>query len=392
MQQVVLFDQAETHTNLFPLTLTRSTAECIVGIDTIKEKWESVFPTTVYIKTVDYLQPLYSLPNQNSGTLYIAANTMPDQALVTRLKQLKEGEGLRQNGRILCYANSTPNEENVRFIEYSDPISQIQYPWDIFTMNGRLIAQDFDRITKGRPSQKIHETNTILGDPNKIFIEEGAVVRASILNAEAGCIYVGKNAEIMEGCIIRGPFALGAHGVTKLATKVYGPTTVGPYSKIGGEVNNSVLFSYSNKGHDGFLGNSVIGAWCNLGADTNNSNLKNNYGLVKSYNYREKKEIDTGLQFCGLIMGDHSKTGINTMFNTGTVCGVSANVFGGGFPPKHIPSFSWGGAEKMEAFQIEKALEVANRMMERRGKQISPQEENILRTIASMVKNAQSAL
>lgn len=384
MQQVVLFDQTETHTNLFPLTLTRSAADCIVGIDTIKEKWQRVFAKTVSIKTIDYLQPLYALPNCEGEVLYIASNTLPDYALMDKLRQLTEGQGLSKNGKIIGFVSSSPKGENLQWIEYHEPMHQIQYPWDIFRLNGLMIEQDFDQITRDRQSQKIHETNTILGDPSKIFIEEGAVVRASILNVESGCIYVGKGAEIMEGCVIRGPFALGTHAVTKLATKVYGPTTVGPYSKIGGEVNNSVLFSYSNKGHDGFLGNSVIGEWCNLGADTNNSNLKNNYGMVKAYNYREKKEIDTGLQFCGLIMGDHSKCGINTMLNTGTVCGVSANVFGGGFPPKYIPSFSWGGAEKMESFQLEKALEVANRMMERRGKQISPEEETILRTIAEM--------
>lgn len=384
MQQVVLFDQPEIHTNLFPLTLTRSAALCIVGIDTIKEKWERVFNGAVFIKTAEYLQPLYQLPVSNLPTLYIAANILPNKSLVAQLKQLKEGQGLAHNGKTIGYVRSSANAENLDLIDFHEPVNQIQYPWDIFKINGIAIEQDFEQITQGRQSQKIHETNTVLGDPSKIFIEEGAVVRASILNAEGGSIYIGKEAEIMEGCVIRGPFALGTHAVTKLATKVYGPTTVGPYSKIGGEVNNSVLFSYSNKGHDGFLGNSVLGEWCNLGADTNNSNLKNNYGMVKSYNYREKKEINTGLQFCGLIMGDHSKSGINTMFNTGTVCGVSSNIFGGGFPPKYIPSFSWGGAEKMEPFQFDKAIDVANRMMERRGKQISPEEKTILRTIAEM--------
>ena len=266
----------------------------------------------------------------------------------------------------------------------------IDHVWDIFSKNGDAIKQDFDLITKNKTSLHLSKSNTVIGDPKLIFLEEGAIVEASILNTTAGPIYIGKDAEVMEGSMVRGPFALGEHSALKLGTKIYGPTTVGPHSKIGGEVNNSVIFGYSNKGHDGFLGNSVIGEWCNLGADTNNSNLKNNYSSVKLYNYSKKAMLDSGLQFCGLIMGDHSKCGINTMFNTGTVVGVGANIFGGGFPPTHIPSYSWGGADGMMEYQFEKMIETADRVFQRRNLFISELDISILRTIFTETKGDRS--
>jgi UDP-N-acetylglucosamine diphosphorylase/glucosamine-1-phosphate N-acetyltransferase len=259
--------------------------------------------------------------------------------------------------------------------------TSVENVWDIFSKNGDAIKADFDLITRGRTSQPLSTSNTVIGDAKQIFLEEGAIVEASILNTNAGPIYIAKDSEIMEGSVVRGPFSLGEHAALKLSTKIYGPTTVGPHSKVGGEVNNSVIFAYSNKGHDGFLGNSVIGEWCNLGADTNNSNLKNNYGNVKLYNYAQDKMIDTGLQFCGLIMGDHSKCGINTMFNTGTVVGVGANIFGGGFPPTHIPSFSWGGADGMEEYKFDKMIETANRVYARRNLTVDAVEKDILEKV-----------
>ncbi|MDX5320207.1 MAG: glucose-1-phosphate thymidylyltransferase, partial [Bacteroidota bacterium] len=241
----------------------------------------------------------------------------------------------------------------------------IQYPWDIFSKNAEALEQDFDLITAGRKSQTLSKTNTLLGD--RIFAEEGAYAECAILNSTTGAIYLGNDSEVMEGSVVRGGLALCEHASLKLSTKIYGATTVGPHSKVGGEVNNSVIIGYSNKGHDGFLGNSVLGEWCNLGADTNNSNLKNNYAEVKLWSYARNGFARTGLQFCGLIMGDHSKSGINTMFNTGTVVGVSANIFGSGFPRNFIPSFSWGGAQGFETFTLKKADEVAEKMMARRG-------------------------
>jgi UDP-N-acetylglucosamine diphosphorylase/glucosamine-1-phosphate N-acetyltransferase len=261
-------------------------------------------------------------------------------------------------------------------VEHPYPIIKISYPWDIFSNNEKAIASDFELITKGRTSANLSNTNRYIG--NNIFIEEGAKVEFSILNATTGPIYIGKDAEIMEGAIVRGPLALCEHAALKMGAKIYGATTIGPHSKMGGEISNSVIFGYSNKAHDGFLGNSVLGEWCNLGADTNNSNLKNNYALVKVWNYPQERFINTNLQFCGLIMGDHSKSGINTMFNTGTVVGVSANIFGDGFPRNFIPSFSWGGAQGFTVFTINKAFEVASQVMKRRNIDFSDDDKAIL--------------
>jgi UDP-N-acetylglucosamine diphosphorylase/glucosamine-1-phosphate N-acetyltransferase len=255
----------------------------------------------------------------------------------------------------------------------------IQFPWDLFLLNDQEIRADFELLTKGKTSQKLNDNNKIIGD--NFFIEEGAKVNCAILNTESGPIYIGKNAEIMEGAMIRGPFALGENSQVKMGAKIYGATTFGPGCKVGGEITNSIFFANSNKAHDGYLGNSVIGEWCNLGADTNSSNLKNNYSQVEIYNYTEKKSIDTGQQFLGLIMGDHSKVGINTMFNTGTVVGVSANIVGAGFPSKHIPSFSWSISEKLRGYDIEKALETIKIVYARRNKTLSEREERILRYI-----------
>jgi UDP-N-acetylglucosamine diphosphorylase/glucosamine-1-phosphate N-acetyltransferase len=254
---------------------------------------------------------------------------------------------------------------------------EVLHPWDIFRLNGLAIESDFDLITKGRKSQPISNTNKVL-NAERVFVEEGAVVECAVLNAQTGPIYIGVNAEVMEGSLIRGPFALCEGATLKLGAKIYGPTTIGPYSKAGGEINNSVIFGNSNKAHDGFLGNSVIGEWCNLGADSNTSNLKNNYTNVKLWNYIKQGFVDTGLQFCGLIMGDHSKCGINTMFNTGTVVGVSANIFGDGFPRNFIPSFSWGGAQGFTLYKTEKAFETAQKVLARRGQELNKVEVDIL--------------
>ena len=243
--------------------------------------------------------------------------------------------------------------------------TQIRHLWDVFSENGTELESDYKLFTQGRTSQTPNDTNTIIA-PENVFIEEGAIVNAAIINASSGPVYIGANAQVMEGSIIRGPFALCQYSQTKLGAKIYGPTTIGPYSKVGGELNNVVIFGYSNKGHDGFLGNSVLGEWCNIGADSNNSNLKNNYAQVRLWNYTAERFTSTGLQFCGLIMGDHSKCAINTMFNTGTVVGVSANIFGAGFPRNFIPSFSWGGPQGQSTFQISKAIETTKKVMERR--------------------------
>jgi len=302
---------------------------------------------------------------------------------------LKEGQQLAQGDVVLAVRTKTADisetELRVDAIQFNGVLNIVRHPWDIFTMNGLEIASDLEQIMEMHTSKRLSNTNRVIGK-GKIFLEEGAKVEACILNTTDGPIYIGKNAEVMEGSIIRGPFALCEHAQVKMGAKIYGPTTVGPHSKVGGEVNNSVIIGYSNKGHDGFLGNSVLGEWCNLGADTNNSNLKNNYDEVRVWSYASKGFAKTGLQFCGLIMGDHSKSGINTMFNTGTVVGVSANVFGGGFPRTFIPSFSWGGASGFIEYRIEKSLEAAARMMERRGIPLDEVEEAILRHVFDLTK------
>ncbi|MCD6017058.1 MAG: hypothetical protein K0S53_179 [Bacteroidetes bacterium] len=372
-----------TWQNLLPLTFTKPVSEIRIGILTITEKWEKCLDTKMSFQTQEYLNKKYS-PSANGDTIFINGSVCPDSGLIEQVKNLSKGTGIKQGEKLIAFRTDNVlniTEAKAASKESDITILDIKNAWDIFSKNGEAIKRDFELLTKNRTSLPLSNSNTVIGDAKDIFLEDGAVVEAAILNTKSGPIYIGKDAEIMEGSVVRGPFALCEHSALKLSTKVYGPTTIGPHSKVGGEVNNSVIFGYSNKAHDGFLGNSVIGEWCNLGADTNNSNLKNNYGNVKLFSYVQDKMIDTGLQFCGLIMGDHSKCGINTMFNTGTVVGVGANIFGGGFPPTHIPGFSWGGAEGMEEYKFEKMVETANRVYARRSLSMSSDEKQILETI-----------
>lgn len=379
----ILFDDNRWQ-DLRPLTLTRPVADIRIGILTIKEKWEKYLGTQCSFKTQKYLESKFKITLADDNIL-INGGILPTPELVERIKALQPNEALCKNGTLIAIRVSGGyaavfDEESLDTVvnnEYNGDYLEILFPWDIFTYNGPAIIADFALITAGRASQPLGDTNRALC-PENIFIEEGAVVQFAILNASTGPIYIGKDAEIMENSVVRGPFALCEHAGLKLATKIYGPTTVGPHSRVGGEVNNSVIQAYSNKGHDGFLGNSVIGEWCNLGADTNNSNLKNNYGKVKMWSYTKRHMVDTGLQFCGLIMGDHSKCAINTSFNTGTVVGVCANIFGAGFPRNFIPSFSWGGANGLTTFILPKAYEVAERVMSRRNMILSNDDRIIL--------------
>jgi UDP-N-acetylglucosamine diphosphorylase/glucosamine-1-phosphate N-acetyltransferase len=276
-----------------------------------------------------------------------------------------------------AFLNDNASLAEHKVVAFTGTMQHISKCPDIFSMNGSELEKDFAAITKGRKSAPISATNTVMA-PEKVFLEEGAIVECAVLNGSSGPIYIAKDAEIMEGSLVRGPFSLGEHSQLKLGAKIYGPTTIGPHCKVGGEVNNCVIFGYSNKAHDGFIGNSVIGEWCNLGADTNTSNLKNNYAEVKLWNYPAEKYLKTGMQFCGTIMGDHSKCGINTMFNTGTVIGVSANIFGAGYPRNFIPDFSWGGAQGFETFSIAKSFEVAKIVFSRRGLVFDEIEQDIL--------------
>jgi UDP-N-acetylglucosamine diphosphorylase/glucosamine-1-phosphate N-acetyltransferase len=386
---IVLFDGAG-HKNLQPLTFTRPVAHLRVGILTIEEKWNIYLSQEVGVRTKDYLNEKFEGQN-GEVDLGINAGLLPTQDLAETILALKKEQILMKNGEVLAINPLPSSDANMQkilkgslLLEYDEEIEIVRRPWDIFKLNGEELAKDFAVLTNERESQPLHESNTLIGEEEDVFIEEGAEVFAAILNSTEGPIYIGKDAVIMEGVMIRGGLALCDHATIKMGAKIYGPTTIGPHSKVGGEVGNSVIIGYSNKGHDGYLGNSVIGEWCILGADTNTSNLKNNYSEVRVWSYNEQEAIASGQQFCGLIMGDHSKSSINTMFNTGTVVGVCANVFDGGFPPKHVPSFSWGGKDSIEKFKLEKAYEVAERVMSRRSIDFTEADKEILKVISEM--------
>lgn len=376
MMNYVLYDDAGW-SDLLPLTYTRPACEMRVGILTIKEKWQLRLKKEISYDSIPYLSAKYpSGGDPKHPFMNLNGRVCPDDLLITEIKKLKSGQALYIGETMAAYF-----EKNDEKVISKSKATVLNHPWDIFRNNGVELANDFDLITKGKKSQPLSKTNKVIGK-HPVFLEAGASVECATFNTTNGPVYIGKDAVVMEGCLIRGGFALCEHSELKMGAKVYGPSTIGSHCKVGGEVNNSVIFGYSNKAHDGFLGNSVVGEWCNLGADTNNSNLKNNYGEVKAYNYTQHKMIGTGLQFCGLIMGDHSKTGINTMLNTGTVVGVNANIFGGGFPPTYIPSFAWGGNEEPGVYAFDKAMEVAQRVMERRNIPLTDIDKKILRTIA----------
>lgn len=381
----ILFDDNRKH--LLPLTFTRPVSEIRLGILTISEKWQKVLSSSISYSTEEYLSAKFPLTISDDN-IWINGSVCPDQSLVHAIHSLEINQTLKKGDSLLAYrSNDSTIPENT--IDYSKDIVQLSRLWQIFQSNDDCIHSDFELLTRGRQSQAISSTNK-LTHPENIFIEQGAKVEHAVLNASTGPIYIGKEAEIMEGSLIRGPLAMCDHSVLKMGAKIYGATTLGPYCKVGGEVNNSVFLGYSNKGHDGFLGNSVIGEWCNLGADTNNSNLKNNYADVKLWNYSLERFENSGLQFCGLIMGDHSKCGINTMFNTGTVIGVSANIFGAGFPRNFVPSFSWGGPSGYSTFQLRKVYEVAEKVMLRRSKTFDVKEKQIIDSIFELTKSYRS--
>lgn len=375
----ILFD-GDRRESLLPLTYTRPVADIRTGILTLREKWERYLNCEVGTLTEDYLQNKFPLVSGDDNIL-IKGSVVADRALANSVGDLQTGEGLFSGADLLaCRCGSVlelDNPQRFKRVEYPNNYTEIRHTWDIFSGNGEAIEADFELLTAGRSSAPISDSNRVI-HPERIFLEAGAEVEHSILNASSGPIYIGKQALVMEGCMLRGGFALGPHGVVKMGAKIYGPTTAGPYCKIGGEINNAVLFGYSNKGHDGFLGNAVLGEWCNLGADTNNSNLKNNYAKVRLWNYASGRFDQTGLQFCGLIMGDHSKSAINTMFNTGTVIGVNCNIFAAGFPRNFIPSFSWGGTSGFSTYTPEKAFEAARVAMGRRGVAFTPEDQALM--------------
>ncbi|MFD2516197.1 GlmU family protein [Pontibacter locisalis] len=386
---IILFCDPAIRQNLLPLTFTRPVSEIRVGIFTITEKWEHLAGMSVSFLTEKYLADKFSLEDDHSN-FYINGALLPNEALVEEIKSLKLGEALYSGETLLAINGDNLDLRSPADIkdattsvrrECVSTCTLVRNLWDIFVLNGSEIRSDFKVMTAGRVSHPVYDKATIVYNEENIFIEEGVKIRAAILNAENGPIYLGKNAQVHEGAIIKGPFALGEESHINVGGKMRGDVSIGPHCKVGGEVAASVIFGYSNKGHEGYLGNSVLGEWCNIGADTNTSNLKNNYAEVKIWNYTKKGFVNTGQQFCGLIMGDHSKCGINTMFNTGTVVGVSANIFGAGFPRNFIPSYSWGGAAGFETFQLRKAYEVAEKVMERRNKHLDNTEKAILEHI-----------
>lgn len=378
----ILFD-GPVRNALLPFTFTRPVADIRMGILTIREKWERYLGYTTTTITEEYLMEKYPMVEMEKNVLINSAY-LPNEVLAELVSALEPNQAIFCEDEVVAfYTNDTQEEvdfDDYEIIELDSEVIKIEHVWDIFKKNDAALRDDFELLTADRESQNIPASVNAIA-PHNIFIEEGAKLEYVTLNASTGPIYIGKNTEIMEGSLIRGPFALCEGAVVKLGTKVYGATTVGPECRIGGEVSNSVLFGYSNKGHDGFLGNSVLGEWCNLGADTNNSNLKNNYDIVKLWNYEKNAFVKTGLQFCGLFMGDHSKSGINTMFNTGTVVGVCSNVFGGGYPRNFIPSYSWGGPQGMATYEIEKAFDTAKEVMSRRNVEFTEIDEAILREV-----------
>ena len=387
---IILFDD-HNRDQLLPLTFTRPVGELRIGIFKIREKWEKILASNCSYASEKYLETKYPISFKDDN-ICLLGGLLPDNDVVQKIKDLKLNHALVLEDRIIAFRGN--HEACLNFLEtrilsakkriqLSQP-DILDFPWQIFSLNGQQIEWDYFMITNRRKSASLADSNRIIG--NNIFVEEGVKAEFATINTDAGPVYLGKNSELMEGSLIRGPFVLCHDSTIKMGAKIYGPTTIGPGSKAGGEINNCVIQGFSNKGHDGYLGNSVIGEWCNLGADTNNSNLKNNYAEVKLWSYKTKKFLPTGLQFCGLIMGDHSKCGINTMFNTGTVVGVNANIYGAGFRRNFIPSFSWGGAHGLIEFKLEKAFEVAEKVMARRNVIFDQPDKNILTEVFNLTE------
>ncbi|WP_181304330.1 GlmU family protein [Rufibacter sp. XAAS-G3-1] len=393
---IILFDDPVLRANLLPLTFTRPVAEIRIGIMTIAQKWQLLSGGVVSYLAEDYLQSKFRQRLEGGKNFYVNGAVCPTADLVAQINQLPAGGTLFQDSLLVAlnadslelgsveevYQHTTTHRKQIEL----PPHAVIQQLWDIFRFNGAQIREDFQLVTRGRVSQPLADPHTVAYNAENIFIEEGAQFKAAILNAENGPIYIGKNAQIQEGTVIRGPFAICEESVINMGGKMRGDVTIGPFCKVGGEISNCVFFGHSNKSHDGFLGNSVVGEWCNFGADTNTSNLKNNYSNVKLYSHAQEKFVDTGLQFCGLIMADHAKTGINTMFNTGTVVGVGANVFGAGYPPNFIPSFTWGGGAEPQTFKLPKFYEVAGAVFGRRGLTVTQEDRAIFDHLFEVTK------
>jgi UDP-N-acetylglucosamine diphosphorylase/glucosamine-1-phosphate N-acetyltransferase len=388
---IILFD-SEARNHLLPLTATRPMGEIRLGILTLREKWERYLRANASYITQDYLHDKFPI-HIESENLVINAGVVPNQALCNKIANLDISEALISNGDLIAARlnegqfEQLIEEEEVQSLKGNDlpsdiPLNTIHHLWELTRMNGQAIKDDFALLTGGRRSESISPSNRIIGSIQDVFVESGVKMECCILNVSEGPIYIGKDANIMEGCMLRGPIAIGSEALLKMGARIYGPTTIGPGCRAGGEISRSIMMANSNKGHDGYLGDSVLGEWCNLGADTNTSNLKNNYSEVKLWDYATQKFEKTGVQFCGLFMGDHSKCGINTMFNTGTVVGVFANVYGAGYPRNFVPDFSWGGAEGgYRTYRMADAIDTAKAVLQRRGALFTDWDQSILQTV-----------
>lgn len=396
MTHVILFD-SEVRDYLLPLTFVRPVAELRIGLLTIREKWKHLRPAAqIGYLTQDYLSAKYPL-HYGDDNLLVNGSVVPTPELLQLLQTMETGQayvvgeeliatrldGERMAGLIDEEGRLDDEEfgELETFDLQYDDLLKINRPYDIFSKNDQALQLDFELLTANRRSAPLPASNRLIGPADRLFIAEGASIEACTLNTTTGPIYIGTGAQVMEGCLLRGSLAIGEQAILKMGTRIYGPTTVGPFCKVGGEINNTVFFAHSNKAHDGYLGNAVLAEWCNIGADTNSSNLKNTYDEVRIWSYPEERFVGTGLQFCGLIMGDHSKAGINTMFNTGTVVGVSANIFGSGFPRQFIPSFSWGGASGFTTYKTDKAFDTMRAVMQRRELPLTQEEQQILKRV-----------
>jgi UDP-N-acetylglucosamine diphosphorylase/glucosamine-1-phosphate N-acetyltransferase len=381
--KIIIFDPINSRDNLLPLTYTRPVGALRVGITTLAEKWHYLIPGDYSWLTVDYLAEKFPLQADADKDLRIAGDIIAGQTLADAIGLLGQGDALYDdNGELIaCYG------QEQRRISYGGAVARIRHPYDIFMLNGDAIKSDFDVITRDDFGGAISKTCTVIGDPKLIFIESGATVEGAFLNTKNGPIYIGRNAEVMEGSTLRGPIAIGEHSTVNMGSRIYGATTLGPWCKVGGELNNVVIQGYSNKAHDGFLGNAVIGEWCNLGAGCTASNLKNDYTEIKLWNYPAHRFLRTGLQFCGLIMGDHSKAGINTVFNTATVVGVGVNIHGTGFPRNFIASFSEGGASGFIDVPMTKFFAIAERVMARRHVELTDTDRRIYTSIRDFAEN-----
>ncbi len=375
---LILFDD-QAWGGLLPLTWLRPVAELRIGAMTLRERWERLLGGRATPLTQDYLADEFPL-HIGEDNYFVNACLLPTPALLVEINNLKHGEALTQGDDLLAarldrsaiegLSGASGELDTLPGFEFEEDITLLRRPYDLFVHNARVIAEDVEVLCTGRTSAPLSGTNTVIGE-HPVFLEKGVSCEAVVFNTTEGPVYIGKDAQVMEGCLLRGPIVVGEGAVVKMGAKVYGGTTIGPYSKAGGEINNVVFQGNCNKGHDGYLGNAVIGQWCNLGADTNASNLKNNYAETRAWHYEKERFEPTGLQFCGLVMGDHAKCGINTMFNTATVVGVGANVFGDGFPRAFLPDFSWGGASGLSTYQFEKMIETVERVYARRGLTLS---------------------